>query len=377
MDVEERLRLILAEPTEEVLTVERLRGLLEAGETLRHYIGFEISGLVHIGTGLVATQKIADLQRAGAETTVFLADYHSWLNRKLGGDLDLIRRVGGGYFKEALKMGIRIAGGDPDATRFVMASDLYREMGLDYFTNVLKVSRNVTLSRVRRSVTIMGRREREAVEFGQLLYVPMQVADIFSLGVNIAHGGTDQRKAHVIAIDVGDKAFGYKPVALHHHLLTGLSLSQEDWRRLVEARERGDREAFADAVAEVKMSKSKPRTAIFIHDTEEEIRRKLRKAFCPAGRAEYNPVLEIARYILFRHLPEGLEIVNKKTGERRTYKSYSELEEAYRAGRIHPLDLKEAVARELARLLEPARRHFLEGPGRRYLEEMREIRVTR
>jgi len=377
LDVEEKLRLIAAEPAEEILTVERLRRLLEEGVALRHYIGFEISGLVHIGTGLVATQKIADLQRAGVETTVFLADYHSWLNRKLGGDLDLIRRVGGGYFKEALRMGIKAAGGDPDAARFVMASELYEKLGLEYFTNVLKVSRAVTLSRVRRSVTIMGRRSGEAVEFGQLLYVPMQVADIFSLGVNIAHGGTDQRKAHVIAIDIGEREFGYKPIALHHHLLMGLSLGQEEWRRLVEAKESGDREKFSDAVIDVKMSKSKPKTAIFIHDTEEEIRRKLRRAFCPPRSAEFNPVLEIARYIVFRHLDHPLEVVNAKTGERSMYDTYRSLEEAYVAGRIHPLDLKEAVAGELARILEPARRYFREGPGRRYLEEMEEIRVTR
>lgn len=377
MDVDEKLRLIMAEPTEEVLTPQRLRQLLEEGVPLKHYIGFEISGLVHIGTGLVATQKIADLQRAGAETTVFLADYHSWLNKKLGGDLDLIRRVGGGYFKEALRMGIKMAGGDPDATRFVMASELYSDMGVEYFTNVLKVSMSVTLSRVRRSVTIMGRREGEAVEFGQLIYVPMQVADIFSLGVNIAHGGTDQRKAHVIAIEVGEKLFGYKPVALHHHLLTGLSVGKEEWRRLAEAKKKGDRDAFADAVAGIKMSKSKPKTAIFIHDTEEEIRRKLRKAYCPPGTAEFNPVMEIARYIVFRHLQEPLEVVNAKTGEKREFPDYRSLEEAYLRGEVHPLDLKEAVARELARILEPARKHFLEGPGRRYLEEMREIKVTR
>lgn len=377
MDVEERFRLIAAPPTEEILTPERLRKALEENRPLRHYIGLEISGFVHIGTGLMCMQKVSDFQRAGVETQVLLADYHSWINRKLGGDLDLIRRVGGGYFKEALRISIRITGGDPDRTKFIMASELYERMGVEYFTNILKVSMNTTLSRVRRSITIMGRRGEEGIDFAQLIYVPMQVADIFSLGVNLAHGGTDQRKAHVIAIDIGEKVFGYKPIAVHHHLLTGLQIDEEARRRLIEARRSGRKEDFADALIGVKMSKSVPKTAIFIHDTAEEIRRKIRKAYCPPRETEFNPVMEIARYIVFRNLDGPFEIVNKKTGERSEFESYGELEEAYREGRIHPLDLKEAVARELARILEPARRYFLEGPGRRYLEEMGEIRITR
>jgi len=218
----DRFHLIAREPVEEVLTEERLRKYLDEGVRLRHYIGFEISGLVHLGTGLICMQKVADFQKAGVETTIFLADYHSWINRKLGGDLSTIRRVAGGYFKEALKYSLKIAGGDPEKVKFIMGSELYEKAGLDYWSNVIKVSMRTTLSRVRRSVTIMGRKMEEALTFAQLLYIPMQVADIFTLGVNLAQGGTDQRKAHVIALEVGEKEFGYKPVAVHHHLLVGM-----------------------------------------------------------------------------------------------------------------------------------------------------------
>jgi len=377
LDAEERYKLIVAPPTEEVLTTERLKKALEDGISLKHYIGLEISGFVHLGTGLMCMQKVSDLQKAGVETQVLLADYHSWINKKLGGDLDLIKKVGGGYFKEALKVSIKMTGGDPDKTKFIMASELYEKMGVDYFTNVLKVSMNTTLSRVKRSITIMGRKEEAGIDFAQLLYVPMQVADIFSLQVNLAHGGTDQRKAHVIAIDIGEKAFGYKPIAIHHHLLTGLQLDMDSWKKLIEAKKSGKKDLFADTVIDVKMSKSKPKTAIFIHDTEEEIRRKIKKAFCPAGETEFNPVLEIAKYIVFRNLEEPFEIVNKKTGEKKVFEKYEDLEKAFSAKEIHPLDLKEAVARELIRILEPARKHFLEGSGKRYLEEMREIKITR
>jgi tyrosyl-tRNA synthetase len=204
----------------------------------------------------------------------------------------------------------------------------------------------------------------------------MQVADIFSMGVNIPHGGMDQRKAHVIAIEVGEKLFGYKPVAIHHRLLPGLQMTKEDWEKLSEAKRSGV-EKFREVSANIKMSKSKPETAIFIHDPEEEIREKIRSAFCPPGEAEFNPVLELSRLIIFRDRREGFEVVNRKTGERRMFESYPQLEEAYRRREVHPLDLKEAVADELARILEPARRVFLEGHGRTLLEELRELRITR
>jgi len=373
----DRFHLITREPVEEVLTEERLRNYLDEGVRLRHYIGFEISGLVHLGTGLICMQKVADFQKAGVETTIFLADYHSWINRKLGGDLSTIRRVAGGYFKEALKYSLKIAGGDPEKVKFVMGSELYEKVGLDYLSNVIKVSMRTTLSRVRRSVTIMGRKMEEALTFAQLLYIPMQVADIFTLGVNLAQGGTDQRKAHVIALEVGEKEFGYKPVAVHHHLLVGMQMTEEARRKMLEAKKTGNRELFEEGVIDVKMSKSKPLGAIFIHDSVEEIKSKIRKALCPMGEIELNPVLEIAKYIVFRDRREPFEIVNKKTGERLIFEKYEELEEAYAEKRVHPLDLKISVAEELARILEPARKYFLEGAGRKYLEEMMEIKLTR
>lgn len=378
MDVDEIVSIIKAPPTEEVLTEERLRSYLSHGVKLRHYIGFEISGYVHLGTGIICMQKVADFQRAGVETIVFLADYHSWINRKLGGDLDTIRRVAGGYFKEALRQSLKVVGGDPDKTKFILGSEFYERVGLKYVENIIRVSMKTTLSRVRRSITVMGRRMREALDFAQLLYVPMQVADIFTLNVNLPHGGMDQRKAHVIAIEIGDKVFGYKPVAVHNHLLLGLNVSESDIKAISIAKRSGDLEALEDSLLEMKMSKSKPRSAIFIHDNENEIRLKIRRAFCPFRNVEVNPVLEILKYVICRNYREDVfEIVNEKTGERFRFGSYLELEDAYRSGIIHPLDLKSFVAEKLIELLSPIRRYFIDGPGRKFLEEMEEIRVTR
>jgi len=376
-NAEKVFELVAREPTEEILTPELLRSYLESGIELRHYIGFEISGYVHLGTGIICMQKVADFQKAGIRTTIFLADYHSWINRKLGGDLSTIKRVAGGYFKESLKLALKIVGGDPEKTSFVMGSELYEKLGIEYLTNIIRVSMESTLSRVRRSVTIMGRRMGESLSFAQLLYVPMQVADIFSLQVNLAHGGMDQRKAHVIAIECGEKVGGYKPVAVHHHLLTGMNIDEKLRDMLTKAKVEGSREAFEDAVLDAKMSKSKPQGAIFIHDSPEEIESKVKGALCPPKATEFNPVLELARYVLFRERREPLEIVNRKTGSKRAFSTYRELEDAYAKGGVHPLDLKLTVAEELAKLLKPAYKYFREGSGQKYLEELREIAITR
>jgi len=144
----------------------------------------------------------------------------------------------------------------------------------------------MSLARAKRSITIIGRKEGEKVNFAQLLYVPMQVADIFSLNLNLAHDGIDQRKVHVIALEVW-KEFGYKLIAIHHHLLMEINIDEKARRKILEAKKAGNREMYEEGIIDIKMSKSKPESAIFIHDSEEDIRRKIRKRIlsCKRGRA--------------------------------------------------------------------------------------------
>lgn len=238
---------------------------------------------------------------------------------------------------------------------------------------MINVSLNLTLSRAKRSITIMGRSKGDAISFGQLLYVPMQVADIFTLGVDIAHGGMDQRKAHVIAIDIGEKVFGYKPVGIHHHLLIGMHIDAKTHNQILEAKSSGNRELFEDGIIDVKMSKSRPNSAIFIHESLEEIESKIKRAFCPMGDIELNPILELAEHIVFRNIKEPFEVKNKKTGKNAIFRNFIELEKAFASKKIHPLDLKWSVGEKIAEILEPTRRFFIDGKGSKYIEEMNEI----
>ena len=371
MDSAEKLRLITRN-TDEVLTPEELTAALETGKPLKHYIGFEISGKVHLGTGLLCMSKVKDFADAGVACTIFLADWHSWINDKLGGDRETIRRVALGYFAEALQASFRCVGGDPAKLTFVLGTDLYHNND-DYWATLIDVSKNTTLARMQRSITILGRKEGESVDFAKLIYPPMQVADIFAMGVNIAHAGMDQRKAHVIARDVASKmrisplrnADGgrIKPVCVHHPLLLGLA-KPPVWPPP------DDRDALSDFWASMKMSKSVGASAIFVHDSADDVRAKVRRAFCPPGEVAFNPMLDWVRKLIFVRDGEFRVARSPEHGGDLRFGSADEVDEAYRSGALHAADLKNGVAEWLVETLAPARRAFETPEGRRMLAEV-------
>src|SRR6266511_1338623 len=102
MTIEEKLKLITRN-LEEVLTEGELKELIESDTPLKHYIGFEISGKVHLGTGFATMLKI----------------------------------------------------------ELVLGSELYERQGNEYGATVVKVSKATTIARMLRSTTIMGRKESD------------------------------------------------------------------------------------------------------------------------------------------------------------------------------------------------------------------------
>lgn len=350
-------RLALVERnTAEVMGRRELLTLLEQGEAVRHYIGFEISGRVHLGSGLVAMGKVADFLEAGIECTILLADWHTWINDKLGGDRDVIRRIATGYFSDAMRAALLTVGADPARVRFVLGTELY-DSRPDYWATVIEVSKHTTLARMLRSISILGREQSDAVDFAKLVYPAMQAADIFAQGITLAHAGMDQRKAHVIARDVATRirtnrlvdARGHtlKPAAVHHPLLLGLRRPPV-WPLPPNA-----------DPASLKMSKSDPSSAVFIHDDPDTLRTKVMRAFCPPQETRFNPVLNWFAQLVFA-LDRGAVRIDRSEahGGSVTFETFAELEAAYESGALHPSDAKSALASRLIDRLEPARRHF-------------------
>ncbi|MFX0135753.1 MAG: tyrosine--tRNA ligase [Candidatus Hodarchaeota archaeon] len=377
MDVTTRFNLITRN-TEEILTEKDLRLLLDSGYKLKHYIGFEISGKIHLGTGIMCMNKIKDFMDAGVDVSIFLADWHSWINDKLGGDMETIKRVGVGYFKEGMKASLMCVGGNPDKLKFILGSELYHNND-DYWATLIEIGKHTTLSRVRRSITIMGRKEGDSVDFAKLMYPPMQVADIFIQGISLPHAGSDQRKAQVIARDVAlkiklkplldDEGNKIKPVAVHHPLILGLG-KPPIWPI--------PKDQLQELWSSLKMSKSKPDTCIFIHDSPKEIKRKIKNAFCPEGEIEFNPILDWTKQLILREKKSELLIERpEKFGGDITYYSYKDLKKAFLEKKLHPMDLKNGVANKLIKLLEPARKHFEKPSIRKTLEDLNKLIITR
>src|SRR5713226_9282202 len=331
MDVTEKIKLVAKDPTVEVVTQEELVNLFNTNPNPKHYVGLEISGFLHLGSLILTGFKVNDFIKAGAKCTVFLADWHTYINNKLGGDWEKIRMVSK-YYSDAFKLfcpGAEILGG----------SQLY-ESKKGYWMDLVKFAKNMSLDRTIRSLTIMGRSaEKEKIDLDQLFYPPMQAVDIHTMDLDIVHAGMDQRKIHMLVREIFPKMKWKVPVAVHHHILAGL----------------GEPEPADSEFVSSKMSKSKSASGIFIHDSDEEINSKFKKAWCPETIVDRNPVLEIARYIVFHESSEVTVERSAKFGGNVTYTSYQDLEKDFAQKKLHPSDLKTTIARYVIDIIKPIR----------------------
>ncbi len=354
MDLEKRLELITRPPTEEVITYEELKILLETEAHPIAYDGFEPSGLAHLPFGVLRAIKLQDMLEAGCRFKLLLADWHAMINNKMGGDLEKIRKVGE-YFVEVWKA----AGVDLSRVEIVWANDLVNSR--DYWKYVILVAKNITLKRALRALPIMGRREGEMQEAAQIIYPAMQVSDIFYMNIDICQLGLDQRRANILARELAPKLGVKKPVAVHHHMLMGLQGPVE------KAGYEEDSEMNLEIAS--KMSKSIPETSIFVHDDFETIKSKIDEAYCPARTVRGNPILEYAKYIIFRKMKSLYVERPAKYGGDIEYWSYEELEKDYVNGKLHPADLKNAVAKAINEIIKPIREHFEKDPNAKKLYE--------
>jgi len=139
---------------------------------------------------------------------------------------------------------------------------------------------------------------------------------------------------------------------------------------------KGDKDALERKI-ELKMSKSKPDTAIFMTDSPHEVIRKIKQAYCPAKEVNENPMMEYARYLIFEHQKTFKVERPQKFGGDLEFTSFLELEKVYVAGELHPMDLKNAVAIHLNQLLDPVRKHFTKGKAKELLDQVLTFQVTR
>lgn len=316
--------------------------------------------MAHLPFGLFRPMLIEDLQKAGVKFKLFIADWHGWVNNKMGGDLDKIQTVGK-YFIEVWK-----AAG-VSGVEYVWASDIAAKP--EYWKKVILIAKHTTVQRATRSLTIMGRKEGELKEVAQYFYPMMQTADIFELEADICQLGLDQRRANMLAREVGPKLGWWAPVVVSHHMLMGLEGVKQP--------EGFEENKTLDREISSKMSKSKPATAIFVHDSVAEIKNKLGNAFCQAKQVENNPVLEYCKHLVFRKFDKMKVERPQKFGGDMSFDSYHELKNAFEKGELHPADLKNATAVYIDKMIGPIRKHFEHGKAKELYEFVKKQEVTR
>ncbi|AGB50225.1 tyrosyl-tRNA synthetase [Methanomethylovorans hollandica DSM 15978] len=303
---------------QEIVTEVELEELLKKKDKPVAYVGYEPSGKIHLGH-VLTVNKLLDLQNAGFQIIVLLADVHAYLNQK--GTLEEVRKTAD-YNRDCfIALGL-----DPDKTKFVYGSDF--QLTSDYMLNVLKLTTTASLNRARRSMDEVGRK-MEDPKVSQMVYPMMQAIDIALLGVDVAVGGIDQRKIHMLARE-GLPALGFRsPLCIHTPILLGL---------------------------DGKKMSSSSENFISVDDSEEEIDQKMRKAFCPAGQVNENPMLELFRYHICPRYQEIIFERPEKYGGNLVCRSYEELTKVFSDGQLHPMDLKKGAAKYMSMILEPVRK---------------------
>ncbi|MDH5647852.1 MAG: tyrosine--tRNA ligase [Candidatus Heimdallarchaeota archaeon] len=342
LSIEQRINLI-KEVGEEIIGLDELSPLFEErlknDQPIYAYDGFEPSGSIHIAQGLLRSINVNKMTKAGVKFIFYVADWHAAANEKFGGDLETIKKVGE-FFIEVWKA----CDMDLNNVEFRWASDLVKDD--KYWELVLQLSLKTTLKRALRTTQIMGRTEAYELKSSQILYPMMQAADIFYMKIDICQLGMDQRKVNMLAREVATVANRSKPISVHHHMLAGLKEPPSEEMDTVER-----------AIA-MKMSKSNPDSAIFMLDSADDVRRKIKKAWCPEKIIDQNPILEYCKYIIFEKFPSVIIERPEKFGGNLVYETYLELENDFGNGILHPMDLKKAVSVYINELLEPVRLHF-------------------
>ncbi|WP_424359575.1 tyrosine--tRNA ligase [Methanocella sp. MCL-LM] len=302
---------------EEVVTIDELKSLMDANPHPKVYVGYEPSGNIHLGH-MITANKLIDCQNAGFEVTVLLADLHAYLNRK--GTMEEIAKIAEYNKRCFIALGL-----SEDKTKFVLGSSY--QLSAKYETDVLRMACDTTLNRARRSMDEVSR-DSEDPRVSQMVYPLMQALDIAYLDVDVAMGGIDQRKIHMLAREQLP-SMGFKsPICLHTPILLGLDGT--------------------------KMSSSKGNN-ISVDEPADSVTKKIEKAFCPIGVIENNPVLDLFRYHVFMKYDSITIERPEKHGGNMTFDSFDALRNDFAEKKVHPMDLKKAAAKYMNQILESVR----------------------
>jgi len=317
MNIFQKLELIKRN-TVELIRESELEELLKKKKQPVVYCGYEPSGPLHLGH-LTTLTKLMDFEKAGFKVIILLSDTHALVNRK-GSEKEIAKQID--IWKRAIKaIGLN--------AKFVVGSSF--QFKKEYWQDIIQMAINTSVKRGMRSMQELAR-DFENATISQMLYPLMQAEDIKFLDVDVAYGAMEQRKVHMIARERLPKIGCKAPIILHTGMIAALS-------------------------GKGKMSSSTADSLISVIDSNKAIEKKVAKAFCPAKQIADNPILQIIELIIFPRVKSFVIKRDKKFGGDLEFTDFSKLKQAYKEG-LHPMDLKNAVSKELEKIIKPIRNKF-------------------
>lgn len=312
--------------TQEIIEEEELKKLLKEKKEPIVYWGTAPTGKVHIGYFIPMT-KIADFVKAGFKLKILIADLHAFLDdQKTEWHLLDDRSE---YYKEVILSMLESLKINTENIEFIEGSEF--QLDPEYTLQILQMAGDVTLNRCKRAASEVVRFKEEP-KLGSFLYPLMQIQDTVSLEVDVCYSGIDQRGIYMLGRELLSELKQKKPLCVFTPMLPGLTGA--------------------------KMSSSDVKGKIELLDEKDVVEKKILSAYCESGKLENNGVLVFLQYVIFPIKREFKVERDPKYGKSLVYKDYKELEKDFLANKLHPLDLKKSLAKEINILLEPIRKRF-------------------
>ncbi|CAD5118669.1 DgyrCDS7354 [Dimorphilus gyrociliatus] len=326
MSVDEKLKLITRN-LDEVLGEDQLRKIVSERD-LNIYWGTATTGKPHIAY-FVPMSKVADFLRAGCHVTILFADLHAYLdNMKAPWELLKLRTE---YYENIIKSMLKSINVPLEKLKFVRGTDY--QLKQDYTLDVYRLSSMVTEHDAKKAGAEVVKQVDHPLLSG-LLYPGLQALDEEYLKVDAQFGGVDQRKIFTYAEKYLPKLGYKKRIHLMNPMVPGLMGA--------------------------KMSSSVADSKIDLLDSEGDVNKKIKQAFCEPGNIENNGLLAFAKHVILPLLGEKPFEVERKQeyGGNIQFTVFEDLQKAFKEEQIHPGDLKSAVKKYINEMLNPIRQEF-------------------
>ena len=284
---------------------------------LNLYWGTAPTGEPHCGY-FVPIIKIGDFLKAGCNVTILFADIHASLDNLKSTFEEVINRTK--YYEFIIKEMLKLFNIPLDKLKFIKGSEF--QLSKSYTMNIYKLTSLCTINKAKRSGAKVVKQQKNPL-LSSLLYPLLQSLDEEYLKVDGQFGGIDQRKIFMLSREYLPKLGFKKRIHLMNPLIPGLTKTG-------------------------KMSSSIPKSKINFLDTDEEIKKKIMKAYSIDGVIHNNCLLMILKYIIF----PKLMMTNKNFG---VYTKYEHVENDFKEKKFLSIELKHIIYKEIISLITPLR----------------------